>query len=362
MTDNLIDAIPLSIYWKDTSHRFLGCNSHYLADVGLLDKKLIINKTSAQLTKYAQDIYCNIDAEKLMIQKKIPRLQLTRSIVSSTKKTIYIKETLQIMNDSEGQLYGFLCCYEKISGQEYKYMQDHGLTGCLPRNTNLDYVTSLASNLAHDFNNALAVISGYSQLLLRDSQLVINKVGFTDYLNRISMATEKMSILTEKLLHFSHAYVPQLERLELYNYIRKNLANYSSTIGVDINFPLDKIDKFWIMADAKQINEVVLNLLSNARDAMFEVNSAIPIEIDLSLVEIDAHRYICLSVIDAGIGMSQEIKEKIFYPLYTTKHHIGAGFGLTNVLNIVNQNNGSVVVNSDENLGTVFKIHWPYAQ
>ena len=268
MTDNLIEALPFSIYWKDTSHRFLGCNARYLADIGLLDKKLLINRTSAQLPKHAKDIYCNMDVEKLIIQKKTPRLQLTRSIISSSQRTIYIKETLQIINDSEGKLSGILCCYEEICELEHKFMQDHRLTEYSPQSTNLDYVTSLAANLAHDFNNALAVISGYSQLMLRNSQLVIHKEKFTDYLNRISMATDKISMLTEKLLHFSRDYIPQLERLELYNYIRKNLINYSSTIGVDINVPLNKNDKFWVMADVKQIDEVVRNLLSNAKDAI----------------------------------------------------------------------------------------------
>jgi len=361
MTDNLIEAIPFSTYWKDTSHKFLGCNARYLADIGLLDHKLLINKTSAQLPKHAKDIYCNMDVEKLIIQKKIPRMQLTRSIISSSQRTIYIKEKFQIINDSEGQLCGILCCYEKISELEHKFMQNHGLTEYSPQNTNLDYVTSLASSVAHDFNNALAVISGYSQLLVRNSQLAIDKEKFTDYLSRISMATDKMIVLTDKLLHFSRAHIPQLERLELYNYIRKKLANYSSTIGVDINVTLDKSDKFWVMADVKQIDEVLLNLLSNAKAAINDSTKATPIHINLSLVAIDTIKYVCLSITDSGIGMSKEIREKIFYPLYTTKPYIGAGFGLTNVLNIINQNNGYVIVNSDEGLGTVFKIHWPYA-
>jgi len=362
MTDNLIEAIPFSIYWKDTSQRFLGCNARYLADIGLLDKTLLINKTSAQLPKHAKDIYCNMDVEKLIIQKKIPRMQLTRSIISSSQRTIFIKETFQIINDSEGQLCGILCCYEKISELEHKFMQDHGLTEYSPQNTNLDYVTSLASSVAHDFNNALAVISGYSQLLLRNSQLATDKEKFTDYLSRISMATDKINMLTEKLLHFSRDYIPQLERLELFNYIRTNLTDYSSTIGVDINMSLDKMGKCWIMADVKQIDEVVLNLLSNAKDAINDNTKTTTIQIDLSLLAIDTNKYVCLSIIDSGIGMSQEIKERIFYPLYTTKSHVGAGFGLTNVLKIVNKNNGYVIVNSDEGLGTVFKVHWPYAQ
>ena len=361
MTDNLIEALPFSIYWKDTSHRFLGCNARYLADIGLLDKKLLINRTSAQLPKHAKDIYCNMDVEKLIIQKKTPRLQLTRSIISSSQRTIYIKETLQIINDSEGKLSGILCCYEEICELEHKFMQDHRLTEYSPQSTNLDYVTSLASSVAHDFNNALAVISGYSQLLVRNSQLAIDKEKFTDYLSRISMATDKMIVLTDKLLHFSRAHIPQLERLELYNYIRKKLANYSSTIGVDINVTLDKSDKFWVMADVKQIDEVLLNLLSNAKAAIIDCTKATPIHINLSLVAIDTIKYVCLSITDSGIGMSKEIREKIFYPLYTTKPYIGAGFGLTNVLNIINQNNGYVIVNSDEGLGTVFKVHWPYA-
>ena len=124
---------------------------------------------------------------------------------------------------------------------------------------------------------------------------------------------------------------------------------------------IDNIDKCWIMADVKKIDEVVLNLLSNAKDAINDCTKATTIHINLSLLAIDTNKYVCLSIIDSGMGMSQEIEEKIFYPLYTTKSHIGAGFGLTNVLNIVNKNNGSVIVKSDEGLGKEFKIHWPYA-
>ena len=359
MIHDVIEAMPLRIYWKDKEHNFLGCNSPFLTDIGLSSEQLILHKTTAQLPNNVAGISLDFDVEQQVIQQVLPFHQLEREITLASRRKMFIKETIHPLKDLQGEIYGIICCYEDISQLKEKELENIKLANNLNQSQRLESIGRLAGGIAHDFNNMLAVILGYSQLMERDKNIVNNQDKFIDYLGRISSAADKAKLLTEKLLTFSRKQVLQPQRIEFYEHITQTLTTYASIIGEDVFISFNTSGKFWIHADANQIDQVILNLLVNARDAMEVGKRIIQKRIELTLTEVKKGEFVCLSVKDTGIGIPKEIQDQIFEPFFTTKRDIGTGLGLATVFGIVSQNNGDIVVHSEEGVGTEFLVYWP---
>ncbi len=222
----------------------------------------------------------------------------------------------------------------------------------------------LAGGIAHDFNNILSVIKGYAELAL--SELEYNHPVREDLLE-ILEASERGARLTHQLLAFSRRQSLERISLDLNETIRSMVRMIQRVLGEDIELKLELEDSLpAIYADPAQIEQVIFNLIVNARDAMPEGGL---ITISTSLAKIDysyirSHpfakpgEYVLLAVSDTGIGMTPEEKERIFEPFFTTKKD-GAGFGLSTVYGIVHQHNGYIWVYSEKGSGTTFKIYLP---
>jgi signal transduction histidine kinase/ActR/RegA family two-component response regulator len=359
MIHDVIEAMPVRIYWKNNQHQYLGCNSTYLADVGLTNEQSLLYKTTTQLPDAVANIFLDLSVEEQVIEQIVPFHQLERQITLASKKQIFIKETIHPLKDLQGEIYGIICCYEDISEIKEKELENKRLTNNLNQSQRLESIGRLAGGIAHDFNNMLSVILGYSQLMERDKNIVNHQHKFVDYLGRISAAADKAKLLTEKLLTFSRKQVLQPHKIELYDHITQTLTTYASIIGEDIFISFNTSGEFWVHADANQIDQVILNLLVNARDAMVEKKSITQKRIELTLTNANKGKNVCLSVKDTGVGIPKNIQDQIFEPFFTTKRDIGTGLGLATVFGIVSQNNGDIVVNSEEGVGTEFLIYWP---
>ncbi len=359
MIHDVIEAMPVRIYWKDNLHQFLGCNSTYLSDIGLTSEQQLLYKTTGQLADSVADIALDLTIEEQVMQQMVPFHQIERQITLATQQQIFIKETIHPLKDLKGKIYGIICCYEDISELKEKELENNRLANNLNQSQRLESVGRLAGGIAHDFNNMLSVILGYSQLMERDKTIVNQQNKFIDYLGRISAAADKAKLLTEKLLTFSRKQVLQPQKIELYQHITQTLTTYDSIIGEDIFISLNTSGSFWVYADANQIDQVILNLLVNARDAMEDKPSTTQKRIELTLSSAQKGQTVCLSIKDTGVGIPKEIQDQIFEPFFTTKRDIGTGLGLATVFGIIAQNNGDIVVNSKEGVGTEFLIYWP---
>ena len=224
----------------------------------------------------------------------------------------------------------------------------------------MEAVGLLAGGVAHDFNNLLTVIAGYAEALLNDGGTT---PSMKDDLTQIGRAAEQAATLTRQLLAFSRRQVLKPEVLDLNSSIAELEKMLRRLIGEDILFSVKLSSQpALIEADPGQIEQVILNLVVNARDAI-ESGGRISVEsahVERSEPGHDRKRCVMLSVTDSGNGMDEATRARIFEPFFTTKARgRGTGLGLATVYGIVEQSGGAITVHSEPGLGSTFRVYLP---
>jgi signal transduction histidine kinase/CheY-like chemotaxis protein len=238
----------------------------------------------------------------------------------------------------------------------------------LRKGQRLEAVGELAGGIAHDFNNLLTVILGYSESLRE--YLPATGAGAAE-LSELRTAAERAATLTRQLLAFSRQQVLQPKPLRLSDTVARVQALLTRTIGDDITLvTIHGADLGTVRADPTQVEQVLLNLVINARDAMPDggritletKNADITVDPPLGLQDdtaIPRGEYVVLSVTDTGIGMDAATRARIFEPFFTTKGPGGTGLGLATVYGIVKQSGGFITCATDVGRGTTFSIFLP---
>lgn len=239
----------------------------------------------------------------------------------------------------------------------------------LRQSQKMEAIGLLAGGVAHDFNNILTVIMGYCSVLERESQSNSSLKEATD---QIMSSTEKAAQLTKGLLAFSRKQVLSIKRENLNDIIHHVEKFVARIIGEDIQLKtIYNGHELPVTVDAGQIEQVLINLATNARDAMPKGGN---LTIETSFQDVSdsfqhAHgeaplgQYVCIAISDTGNGMNEETRSKIFEPFFTTKEvGKGTGLGMAIVYGIVQQHNGFISVYSELGEGTTFRIFLPVAE
>jgi PAS domain S-box-containing protein len=231
----------------------------------------------------------------------------------------------------------------------------------------MDAVGRLAGGIAHDFNNLLTVIGGYSRTLL-DATPAEDPKRFQ--LEQILQASNRAAALTSQLLAFSRKQVPQPRLINLNNLVTNVESLLRRVMGEHIVFHAVLADcLLYVKADPNQLEQVLINLAANARDAMpdggeFRIETAlVPLaeaREDVAENRTKEENYALLKVSDSGVGMNEAVLEHAFEPFFTTKGvGKGTGLGLSTVYGLVQQNHGTIHVSSERGRGTAFEIYLP---
>jgi PAS domain S-box-containing protein len=275
--------------------------------------------------------------------------------VARRKDGTFFPQQVSLASLAEG---GLVCVCRDLS--ERRKMEDQ-----LRKKQRMESVGTLAGGIAHDFNNLLTVIIGYAQTVLAK---VENDPSLRSNVDHIVQSATRAASLTRQLLAFSRKQVLQPRVLDLNLVVHDLEKMLRPLVGDDITMVAQCEPGLWsVKADLSQIEQVIVNLVLNARDAMPQGGHLLLSTANLDLTsdngrdrDIPPGRYVVLAVGDNGVGMPRDVLARIFEPFYTTKDvGKGTGLGLSTVLGTVEQSGGYVAVESKPGRGTEFKVYLP---
>jgi PAS domain S-box-containing protein len=353
---SLVQSAVYGIYRSSVDDRFLDVNPALVSMLGY--------DSAEQLLKVSltRDLY--VDPEQRM--RLIAEHERSRSVQNievrwrrRDGRPITVRLSGRSITNSEGEPTQFEMIAEDVT--ERRALEDQ-----LRQSQKMEAIGSLAGGIAHDFNNLLTVIKGYSELMLEELEAADPLHAEVEEIKR---AADRAASLTRQLLAFSRQQVLAPRVLDLNSVIQNMDKLLHRLLGEDIELTtsLDP-DLGHTKADPGQLEQVVMNLAVNARDAMPNGGQltieTMNVELDETYVRehvaVKPGPYVMIAVSDTGIGITEEIRGRIFEPFFTTKEPgKGTGLGLSTVYGIVKQSEGYVWVYSEAGIGTTFKVYLP---
>ena len=347
----LVEQLPAVLWTVDKDLRFTSALGAGLARLGLKPNQ-IVGMSLLDYFETADQTFLPIAAHR----RSVAGEPMTFHVEWKSGSYACHVEPLR---DAEGQVSGAICMSLDITDR--KQLEEQ-----LRQAQKMEAVGRLAGGIAHDFNNLLMVIQGYSDLM-------VERLPSGDPLHRnaeqIQMAAQRASSLTRQLLAFSRKQMLAPKILNVQTVVADMEKILRRLIGEDIQLETSSApDLGLVKADRSQIEQVILNLAVNARDAMPQGGR---LTIETANVELDASyshppavlspgKYVMLAVTDNGCGMDAETQAHVFEPFFTTKEKgKGTGLGLATVYGVVKQSGGYVWVYSEPGRGTSFKIYLP---
>ncbi len=280
--------------------------------------------------------------------------------------SVWLEETCTFQRDESGKPVGILLAGRNITERKKAEQERDKLAAQLLHSQKMETVGRLAGGVAHDFNNMLNVILGYIDLA--KMRLTMENPVYSDLIE-IEKAATRSRDLTAQLLAFSRKQIISPKVVNLNELVAETQKTITRLIGEDIDLKFYPAENLWpIKFDPIQVEQILINLAVNARDAMYKGGKLI---IETANISADRHfcdahidvapgDYIQLSVSDTGVGIAKASLPHVFEPFFTTKEFgKGTGLGLSTVYGIVKQNNGFISVYSEPGQGSTFKIYIP---
>jgi PAS domain S-box-containing protein len=282
---------------------------------------------------------------------------------------IWISESARAVRDATGAVHHYEGFIDNITDRKEAEAERAKLEKQMLHAQKMDAIGTLAGGMAHDFNNILCAIFGYTELALVDPQIK----GLTrDNLQMVLKSADRARDLVKRILTFSRPTDAQRHPLKLGVALEEGVKMLHATLPSSIAIQVDiRTDEDVVVADATEMHQVIMNLGTNAGHAMKSKGGRLEYELEALNLEsgpavalsIPAGPYVHLIVRDTGRGMSSEVIERIFEPFFTTKAPgQGTGLGLTLVQKIVSRNGGHIKVSSQEGQGTTFHVYLPQSQ
>ena len=359
-TKGILEAIGEGLIAVDREFRILAVNETAQRQVNL-PANSIIGKTCHQIFHHLDrpchqaGVEC---AVKYTFESGMPG-SVVHIHQDAENEPVYMEMRSYPMQDRDGAITSVIETLNDIT-------ERRKLEAQLLQAQKMEAVGRLAGGVAHDFNNILTAIMGYTSLL--QARLGSDEQAL-QYASHILSSSERAAHLTRSLLAFSRKQIINPRPIKLSEVIERVQSLLSRVIGEDIELRIFLSEReVSVMADPGQIEQVLMNLSTNARDAMAEGGMLL---IETELVQLDeqyvrahdfgqAGTYMVLSVTDTGAGLAADTKERIFEPFFTTKEvGRGSGLGLSIAYGIVKQHNGQINVYSDPGRGTTFRIYLP---
>jgi PAS domain S-box-containing protein len=352
---SIVEGTSEAIYLKDVEGRyrlinaagarFLGRNPSDV--VGKTDRDLMSIESMNGIAANDQEVLRT--GQGITVEETLSTAGVTRTFLS----------TKNALRDTDGKIAGVLGISLDVT--ERRRMEEH-----LRHAQRMESIGTFSGGIAHDFNNLLTVIRGYSQLAI--SQPEEHRQN-QDYFGQINAAAGRACTLVSQLLAFSRKQILQPRVLNLNEIVTDMQGMLGRLIGEDVEIHARlAYDLGLVKADLGQVEQVLMNLAANARDAMPAGGKLILETSNVTLADghSNAHfkippgSYVLITVSDTGVGMDAQTLPRIFEPFFTTKPQgKGTGLGLATVYGIVRQSGGYIWVHSAPGMGTIFRIYLP---
>jgi len=366
LSDLRKEKVTYEKYFNSSPLGFLITNEH-----GTIQK---VNEKTAELFECSPDdivatnIYDHCTNENAK-DELFEHLRQTLKSKTSQQMTLTFKR--RHSSTFTVQLYLSQNTNEQGENQFYMTMTDvssvEELKSQLQHSSKMEAIGNLAGGIAHDFNNMLSVIIGNTELAIEDTT---HYSPVYENLQEIEKASQRAQGVVRQLLTFAQKSLVELEPLQLGDVVESSLNMFRPVIptSIKINADLDK-SQHYVLADATQIHQIFINLLTNSMDAMpskvGEINVGLQDQVIENTVQVfggslEAGKYVTLHIQDSGHGIEPELLPQIFDPYFSTKDKIkNTGLGLSVVLGIVESLGGGIQIESDPQNGTTFHIYLP---
>jgi two-component system cell cycle sensor histidine kinase/response regulator CckA len=362
----ILESIPLRVFWKDIDSKYLGCNTQFVKDSGLNSPDELLGKTDHDMGWKNQAGLYRADDQEVM-RSGLPKLEIVEPQTTPTGETIWLRTSKVPLKSPSGEVWGIMGLYEDITKRKQAEEKSSELEKQLRQAQKLETVGTLAGGIAHDFNNILVPILLYTSELLAHNK---ENTTIRQYLLEIKTAALRARDLVRHILTFSRQHEIDPSNIELLPVIEEAAklcrATLPSTITLDVQCDCQDCRVF---ADSTQIYQVLMNLCTNAYHAIGSDGGTILIRLEREQVDektaalhplLHVGGYIVLSVEDSGSGIAPAILEHIFDPFYTTKEiGQGTGLGLSVVHGIVQSHGGDILVKTQIGSGTTFSVYLP---
>jgi PAS domain S-box-containing protein len=358
LLNSLLDNIPDQIWIKDTNSKFVRTNKATALWFGLSDPDQVVGKGGFDFftEEFARQEY---EGEQELIRSGKTVVGKEAKETWPDREDTWVSTTKVPLCNPEGDIIGIIGISRDVT--EHKKLEEQ-----FRQSQKMEAVGRLAGGVAHDFNNMMTVVIGYSEFLL--SKLKKEDAEYKS-VEGIMNAGKRAASLTQQLLAFSRKQVFQPHVVNLNALVTDLEKMLKRLIGEDIDLQLDLDSKLGaVRADPSQIDQIIMNLAVNARDAMprggkIAIETA-NVELDEEYarlhMEVQPGPYVMLAVSDTGSGMDKETQSRIFEPFFSTKEEgKGTGLGLSTVYGIVKQSGGNIWVYTEPGQGTTFKIYFP---
>jgi PAS domain S-box-containing protein len=352
-----VNAAPIVLWAVDRTGSFLLVEGEHQESLGLRSARA----RGASLFELSEQAPQLVEATKLALEG-----ELVNRIIEADGLTF--EAQLSPLELDREQVVGAIGVALDVSLRVQTQRENEALAERLAQAQRLDSVGQLAGGIAHDFNNLLAVILTYTSFVQHELD---SASPLKDHVREIRAAADRAAELTSGLLQFSRHQPFALTQVDLNQSIIETARMLARTLGESIDLRTRLDPALWRVAgDERQVQQVLINLAVNARDAMpnggqltFSTeNRTLGPRDARRLGRLDRGRYVCLRVADKGVGMTAEVRSRIFEPFFTTKEPgRGTGLGLATTYGMVRKAGGHIAVSSLPGKGAAFEIHWPAA-
>lgn len=362
----LIDNLPDYIYVKDADSRFLVANVAVARLMGASRPEKLLGKRDRDFYPEEQAQLFR-DDEKNVIVSGVPVIEKEECLTDHAGGRRWLRTTKVPLKNIQGETFGIIGIGHDVTRQREAEKEHKRLESQLQHAQKMETIGTLTAGIAHDFNNLLSVINGYTELIQlttpSDSPQYEN-------LGRVLTAGRNAAKLVGQLLAFSRKQVAQSRVININSQLQIFLPMFTRLLGEQITVNLTLEEHLWLVRmDPAQLEQVVANLATNARDAM-QGNGELTFttaNVTVSSVSpavypnLGPGEWVMFAVRDTGEGISSEAKKHLFEPFFTTKtREQGTGLGLATVFGIIKQNKGHIFAdNCMDSIGAQFQVFLP---